>query len=231
MTDKPVMVREMPTGERPREKLLRNGAQALSNAELLAVLLRTGTKAESVMHLAERVLARHAASGMQGLDELSSSTLAKIKGIGEVKAVTIAAAIELGKRVVAKQGERPIIRSPQDVADLVMARLCREQREHFIALLLSTKNQVLAMPVIAVGSLNAAIVHPREVFRQAVSHSAAAVIAVHNHPSGDPAPSKEDLQLTRQLVEAGRILDIPLLDHVVIGDQRHISLKEQGAIE
>ena len=145
--------------------------------------------------------------------------------------MTIAAAIELGKRVMARQGERPLIRSPQDVADLLMPRLCREQREHFFALLLSTKNQVLAMPLIAIGSLNAAIVHPREVFREAIRHSAAAVIAVHNHPSGDPSPSKEDLQLTRQLAQAGNLLSIPLLDHVVLGEQCHVSLKEQGIIE
>lgn len=224
------MVREMPRNERPREKMLQEGAKALSNAELLAILLRTGSKAESVTHLAERVLAQYAQDGLHSLGDMPPRLLAGVKGIGAVKAVTVAAAIELGKRVFSRPLERTVIRSPQDVADLMMARLCREQREHFIALLLTTKRQVQAVQEIALGSLNAAIVHPREVFRTAVAQAAAAIIVVHNHPSGDPQPSREDISLTRQLSDAGRLLDIPLLDHVIIGDQRHISLKEQGVI-
>ena len=230
MTQKTVMVRELPQSERPREKLLQEGAKALSNAELLAILLRTGSKAESALHLAERILAQHAQQGLQSLGDMTPGSLAGIKGIGAVKAVTVAAAIEFGKRVVSRQPERTLIRSPQDVADLMMPRLCREKREHFVALLLTTKRQVQAVQEIAIGSLNAAIVHPREVFRAAVSQAASALIVVHNHPSGDPLPSTEDVKLTRRLAEAGQLLEIPLLDHVIIGDQRHISLKEQGVI-
>ena len=228
---KPLMIKELPKDERPREKMLTKGAQALSNAELLAILLRTGTKNDSVLRVAERLLKKYEELGVAALSSLGPQELSKIKGIGPVKAVTIIAAIELGKRLNGlASADKPVILAPGDAANLLMARLRYEPREHFIIILLSTKNHVLATPTISIGSLNASIVHPRELFREAINHSAAAVILVHNHPSGDPTPSSEDIALTLKLVDAGKILEIHVLDHVIIGDNKYVSLKEKGII-
>lgn len=224
------MIKELPQEERPREKMLTKGVQALSNAELVAILLRTGTKDDSVLRVAERLLKKYEQLGIAGLGSIGPHELRKIKGIGPVKAVTVVAAIELGKRLNGLAIAKPIIRAPKDVADLFMARLRYEPREHFLLVLLSTKNHVLATPTISIGSLNASIVHPREVFHEAINHSAAAVILVHNHPSGDPTPSSEDIALTRKLVDVGEILEIHVLDHLIIGDNKYVSLKEQGII-
>jgi DNA repair protein RadC len=226
------MIKELPQEERPREKMLTKGAQALSNADLLAILLRTGTKNDSVLRVAERLLKKYEDMGIAALSGLGPQEISKIKGIGPAKAVTVAAAIELGKRLNGGiSAERVIIRSPQDAANLLMARLRYETREHFIVLLLSTKSHVLATPTISIGSLNASIVHPRELFREVINHSAASIILAHNHPSGDPTPSSEDIGLTRKLVDAGKILEIPVLDHIIIGDNKYVSLKEKGIIE
>jgi len=228
---KPLMIKELPQGERPREKILTQGVQALSNAELVAILLRTGTKNDSALRVAERLLKKYEELGVAGLGSIGPQELRKMKGIGPVKAVTLVAAIELGKRFNGLgTATKPIIRTPGDAADLLMARLRYEPREHFIVMLLSTKNHVLATPTISIGSLNASIVHPREVFHEAINHSAAAMILVHNHPSGDPTPSPEDIDLTRKLVEVGRILEIHVLDHLIIGDNKYVSLKEKGII-
>lgn len=228
---KPLMIKELPKEERPREKMLAKGAQALSNAELLAILLRTGTKQDSVLRVAERLLKKYEELGVAALSGLNPQDISQIKGIGPVKAVTVAAAIELGKRLNGlASAERAIIRSPEDAANLLMARLRYEAREHFIVLVLSTKNHVLATLTISIGSLNASIVHPRELFRQVIHYSAASVILVHNHPSGDPTPSSEDIGLTRKLMDAGELLEIPVLDHVIIGDNKYVSLKEKGII-
>jgi DNA repair protein RadC len=225
----PLTIKELPAEERPREKLLANGSHHMSNAELLAILIRTGTRRDSAIRLAEQLLHKH--QGLAGLGAVSPLEMSQIKGIGKAKAVAVAAAVEIGKRMSALSPlVRPIIRSPQDAADLMMARLRYESKEHFIALLLSTKNHVLAMPTISLGSLNASVVHPRELFKEAINHSAAAVILIHNHPSGDPDPSPEDIVLTKRLVEAGRLLDISVLDHVIIGDGKYVSFKEKGII-
>lgn len=222
-------IKQLPTDERPREKLWSKGADALSNAELLAILLRTGTTQGSAVRLAEQLLVKY--GGLAGLTTVEPAELSKVKGIGPAKAVSVAAVIALGQRLSSlSAAERPIIRSPQDVAQLVMAQLRYASKEKFMAILLSTKNHVLAQPVVSVGSLNASIVHPRELFREAIFHSAAAVILVHNHPSGDPTPSQEDIQLTKQLAAAGKLLDISVLDHVIIGDGKYVSFKEKGII-
>jgi DNA repair protein RadC len=227
----PLMIKELPLEERPREKMLTKGAQALSNAELMAILLRTGTKNDSVLRIAERLLKKYENMGVAGLASLGPQELSKIKGIGPAKAVTVVAAIELGKRLnLARASEKSVIRSAQDIADLLMSRLRYEPREHFMIALLSTRNHVLAVPTISIGSLSASIVHPRELFREAINHSAAAVILVHNHPSGDPTPSPEDINLTKKIVSAGNILEIHVLDHVIIGDNKYVSLKEKGII-
>lgn len=228
---KPLMIKELPQEERPREKMLSKGACALSNAELVAILLRTGTKNDSALRVAERLLKKYEELGVTGLASISPHELVKMQGIGPVKAVTIVAAIELGKRLNGlASAVKPIIRAPQDIADLLMARLRYEPRENFIIVLLSTKNHVLASPTISIGSLNASIVHPREVFRTAINYAAAAVVLVHNHPSGDPTPSREDIALTRKLVDVGKILEIHVLDHLIIGDNKYVSLKEKGII-
>ena len=230
MRDK-LTIKELPEDERPREKMLAKGPEALSPAELLAILLRTGTKRDSAVGVAQRLLKKYEATGLAAFACLTPQELSQESGIGPAKAVAIAAAIELGKRInsLAAAG-RPVIRSPRDAAELMMARLRFENKEQFMALVLSTKNHVLATPVISVGTLNASIVHPRELFRQAINYAAASLILVHNHPSGDPSPSQEDIDLTVKLVEAGKLLDIKVLDHVIIGDNRYVSLKEKGII-
>lgn len=227
--DKPLTIKELPADERPREKFLTVGAEAMSNAELIAILLRTGSHKDSAVRLAERLLVMF--DGIVGLSKLSPPEITKIKGIGVAKAVAIGAAVELGKRMNLQTGaKRQIIHSPKDVADLMMPRLRYENKEKFIGVLLSIKNHVLATPTISIGILNAAIVHPRELFREAINNSAAAVILVHNHPSGDPQPSQEDISLTVKMIEAGRLLDISVVDHVIIGDGKYVSLKEQGIL-
>ena len=225
----PLMIKELPADERPREKMKERGAQALGNSELLAILLRTGTAAESALRLAENLLDR--AGGLAGLGHATLEEVEQVRGIGEAKAITLLAALELGRRVDSLAPlDRTAVRTPDDVAALLLPRFRYESRESFVAVLLSTKNHVLKTPVISVGSLNASIVHPRELFREAINASAAAVIVAHNHPSGDPTPSPEDVSLTRKLVEAGKILDIPVLDHVVLGDGKYVSFKEKGIL-
>ncbi|TXK84723.1 DNA repair protein RadC [Paenibacillus sp. N3.4] len=222
-----LMLREVPLEERPRERMLQYGASALSNAELLAILLRTGTLSESALRLAGRILSE--CGGLRSLVDMSKEQLTQIKGIGDVKALQIQAGIEIGRRLAKSSlSERVTIRSPQDIADLLREDLRYLQKEHFVCLFLNTKNHVLAQETLSMGSLNASIVHPREVFRAAIQRSSASIVCVHNHPSGDPTPSPEDIQLTHRLVEAGAIIGIEVLDHVIIGDQRFISLKEQG---
>ena len=223
-----IRMKELPESERPREKLLTKGAPALSESELIAILLRTGTRDVPVNRLADRLLAKYQ---LAGLGSLTPQELSRNPGIGPVKAVTLAAGIELGKRLSLREPlSRPLVRTPKDAADLMMPRLRDQVREHFVAILLSTKNHVLATPLITTGTLNAAMVHPRDVFREAIHHSAASMILVHNHPSGDPAPSREDIALTRKLADAGTMMDIAVLDHVIIGDGRYISLKEEGIL-
>jgi DNA repair protein RadC len=224
-----IILRELPAEERPRERMLRCGSQALSNAELLAVLLRTGTIAENAVHLAGRVLS--SAGGLRQLVGMSIEQLTKIKGIGPAKALQLRAGIELGQRLARSlPGEKTVIRSPGDAADLLMEELRYLTTEHFVCLFLDTKNQVIAQETLSVGSLNASIVHPREVFKAAIVRSSASIICVHNHPSGDPAPSSEDVEITLRLVEAGRLIGVPVLDHIIIGDRKYASLKEQGLI-
>jgi len=217
----------LPTEERPRERLLRYGPQALSTAELLAIVLRTGTQERSAIDLAEYLLSQH--GGLRGVANASVDELARIKGIGPVKGVQIAACVELGRRLAAHTDvEREAIRSPEDVAHYLLPKLRDVTKEHFISLLLDTRNRVMKMQTVSVGSLDASIVHPREVFKDAIAASAASVIVAHNHPSGDPTPSAEDRKVTARLVEAGQILGIEVLDHLIIGDGRWVSLKQQG---
>lgn len=220
-------LRDVPNEERPRERMMEYGAQALSNAELLAILIRTGTVQESAVHLAQRLLSQ--AGGLRSLVDMSLQQLTEIKGIGAAKGLQIQAGIELGRRL-ARSGmkETVTVRHPEDVSALLMEDMRYLQKEHFVCLFLNTKNHIIGQETLSMGSLNAAIVHPREVFRAAIKRSSASIICVHNHPSGDPTPSSEDIQLTQRLMEAGDIIGIDVLDHIVIGDRRYVSLKEQG---
>ena len=226
-----IMVRDLPTTERPREKLLLYGPESLSNTELLAILLRNGTREKSVLSVAEEILAKIKERGLRAMVHMSVAELAKIPGVGQVKAATLQAAVELGRRLSREEAaEIKVIHSPDDVARFAMPRFRFAQREHFAVLLLNTKNHVLGMPDVSIGSLSASVVHPREVFRAAIDHAAAAMILLHNHPSGDPAPSNEDRAVTSRLVKAGKIMDIPVLDHVIIGRERFFSFKDKGLL-
>jgi DNA repair protein RadC len=222
-----ILLRDVPNDERPRERMQQFGAQALSNAELLAILLRTGTFAESAVRLAQKVLLE--AGSLRNLVDMSMDQLKTIKGIGSAKAMQIQASIELGRRLArTSMTDTVTIRSPQDVASYLMEDLRYLQKEHFVVLFLNTKNHVVAQETLSMGSLNASIVHPREVFRAAIKRSSASIICVHNHPSGDPTPSPEDIAMTTRLVEAGQIIGIEVLDHIILGDQNFVSLKEKG---
>ncbi|CAM3533935.1 MULTISPECIES: DNA repair protein RadC [Brevibacillus] len=222
-----IVPKNVPYYDRPRERLLREGAIHLSDTELLAILLRTGREQESAYQLASRLLSTF--GDLHGLAQAAHSELTELKGIGQVKAIELHAAFELGRRLRnAPRQARTTIRLPRDVADLMIPELAHLTQEHFVCLFLNTKNHVIGKQTIFVGSLDSSIVHPREVFKEAIRRSSASVICLHNHPSGDPTPSREDIAITRTLCEAGELVGISLLDHVIIGDGKYISLKEQG---
>ncbi len=221
------MMRDLALHDRPRERLLQVGSQAVSTTELLAIILRTGTGGENVLRLAERLLAHF--GDLAGLSRASIAELQKVKGIGPAKAVEVKAGLELGRRLVATMPqERPTVTTPADAANLLMSEMMLLEQEHLRVILLDTRNKVLKTPTIYVGSLNTSVVRIGELFRAAIKENAAAVIVAHNHPSGDPSPSPEDVNVTRQLVQAGKLLSIDVLDHIVIGRQRFVSLKERG---
>lgn len=222
-----LFIRDLPASERPREKLLSQGAKSLSNQELLALLLGTGTVTENVLDLARQLLAK--AGGLQGLANMSVEELLAIKGIGPAKAAAIQAALQLGIRMLeTSRRVGALIRSPEDVVDLLMAEMKQLDREYFRIVLLDTKHRVIDMPIISIGNLNSSIVHPREMFKECIRRSSSGVIMVHNHPSGDPEPSDDDLDVTERIVEAGKLLGIDVLDHIIIGDNRFVSLHARG---
>ncbi len=218
-------IRELPAEERPRERLRDYGPGALSNAELLAIILRVGTATENAVRLAERLLAHF--GGLPGLYRASFNELRNQHGLGEAKAAQLQAALELGKRLLSMSPEdRASVRSPQDVANLVQGEMALLEQEHLRVVLLNTRNQVLGVPELYRGSVNSAQVRVAEVLRPAVRENCPALVVVHNHPSGDPTPSGQDIALTKELVAAGKLLDIEVLDHIVIGRGRFVSLKE-----
>ncbi len=222
-----VTIHDMPTGERPRERLQHYGAEALSTAELMAILLRTGSRGENVLDLATRLLIEF--DGLGGLARASFNELSAVKGLGQAKASQLKAGLEIGRRLlVAAPHERPQITSPADAANLLMLEMAHLEQEHLRVLLLDTKNRVQASPTIYKGNVNTSVIRIAELFREAIRHNSTAMIAVHNHPSGDPTPSPEDVQVTRHIVEAGNLLDIEVLDHLIIGQGRYVSLKERG---
>lgn len=222
-----MLIRDYPKEERPRERFLQDGPQSLSNQELLALLLRTGSREESVLQLSGRLI--NSFKGLRLLKEASVEELTVVKGIGEAKAIQILASVELGRRINnLNDQDRYVIRSPEDGANYCMEEMRFLSQEHFVCLYLNTKNQVLQKTTIFIGSLNASIVHPREVFKEAFKRSAASIICLHNHPSGDPSPSREDIEVTKRLVECGKIIGIEVLDHIIIGEHKYVSLKEKG---
>jgi DNA repair protein RadC len=227
LADEAVRVREIPREDRPRERLHRHGPDRLSNAELLAILLRTGTSGCSSVDLAERLLKKFGSIG--NLIDADLRELTSIGGIGPAKAAQLKAAIELGRRIARHKAEaRPVLTSPEDAAEYMMDRLRYQLREHFVVLHLDTKNRLLGEEIVSIGSLDTSIAHPREIFKTALKRSAASIICLHNHPSGDPTPSYEDIEVTRRLVEAGKILGVEVLDHIIIGEQCFFSMKEKG---
>ncbi len=222
-------IKDWPADERPREKLLKRGAQALSDAELLAILIRTGTGKMTALDLARKIITQE--KGLLRLARISAQELMRMKGIGQAKAVELLAAFEIGRRV---QGASPeetiIIRSPEDAAQRVVPMLRDKPHEVFIVLLLDTKNGLKHEQELTVGTLNASLVHPREVFKLAIDHRAASVIVAHNHPSGNPEPSAEDISVTRQLADAGKVVGIPLQDHLIVAGESFTSLAERGLV-
>ncbi len=228
MIEYKIRIHDMPDAERPRERLLKYGPEALSNAELLAIILRTGSQKENVINMCSRIFSEY---NIKQLSQANLSKLMQIHGIGAAKAAQIAAVFELARKLEGyTDGPKRKIRSPSDVYSLLYPRMREHKREKLVALLLDTKNQVLREEIVSIGSLNANIVHPREVFKTALMESCASVILSHNHPSGDPTPSREDVSVTEKLVEGGKLLGIDVLDHVVIGEGRYVSLKDEGYV-
>jgi DNA repair protein RadC len=228
MKENKIRILDMQKEDRPRERLVKKGPASLSDSELLAIILRTGSKKENVLNMSHRILNQY---NLKQLSRINLTQLMKVHGIKEGKAAQISACFEIARRLEShKEEEKPKINSPEDVYRLIYPRLREEKKEMFIELCLDTKNQVIKEETISIGSLNANVVHPREVFKIALAESAAHIIVAHNHPSGDPAPSREDIEITKKLVETGSIMGITVLDHVIIGDGRHFSMKEAGHI-
>ena len=222
-----VGVKEMAPDERPRERMLLRGSASLSNGDLLAVLLNTGLPGESVLEVSQRILRDH--GGLAGLVRLDIVELAAIRGIGPAKAAKLRSAFELAGRIAAlAPDQRPKIATPDDVINLIGVEMAALGQEQLRIVLLDTKHQVLAIRTVYQGSVNGAPVRPAEIFREAIRHNAVAMVIVHNHPSGDPTPSGADVAVTRELVSAGELLGIDVLDHLVIGQGRHASLRRLG---
>ena len=220
-------IRELPAQERPRERLKKYGAASLSNAELLAIIMRTGAASESVLNLAGKLLARF--GGLNGLAKAGFGELCTERGVGDAKASQLKAALELGRRLLSTRPEdRVVVRSPDDVSNLLQAEMAGLEQEELRLVLLDTKNRVMGVSQLYKGSINTSLIRVGELFREVVRENCAALIVVHNHPSGDPTPSPEDVKITELIAEAGKLLDIEVLDHIVIGQQGCVSLKERG---
>jgi DNA repair protein RadC len=221
-------IKDMPEDMRPREKLMLKGESSLDDSELLAIILGMGTRDMSALELAQSIMVKYKA--LRFLKDASLEELLEEKGVGPAKAVSIKAAIELGRRMAQDSQHKRYIKSPDDVKNIVMEEMRYFDKEHFRVIYLDRKGGIVEMQDISIGGLYSSIVHPREVFKISIKKSAASVILVHNHPSGDPTPSKEDVDISRRLIEAGSILGISVLDHIIIGDNRFCSMKSRGLI-
>jgi DNA repair protein RadC len=223
-------VHDLPLSERPRERLSKLGSEALSSQEILALILGRGTKGESVIITAQKLLTKF--GNLKNLASASIEELTQIKGIGPAKAAQIKATFELVKRLEDSPNEasKLIVKSPDDVIKTARALLKGKKKEHFVVICLDTRNHLIKTNLVSIGSLDCSIVHPREVYKEAISSSAASVIFIHNHPSGDPTPSDDDIKITKRLIEAGEIVGIEVLDHIVVCDNEHISMKAKNLI-
>lgn len=222
-------IMDLPENERPRERLFRYGAEALSNSELLAVILGTGTKGENIVFLSNRIIRDN--GGLNGIFNSDLEDFMNISGIGKAKAAKIVAMVELSKRFKSyRDGDSYKICKPKDAAILVMEEMRGMKQEHLKVVCLNTKNVVIAIRNVFIGSLNSSIVHPREVFFYAIKKNSASIILCHNHPSGDPSPSNEDINVTFRLKKCGELLGIQLVDHLIIGNGTFVSLKEKGIL-
>ena len=217
-------IKDLPKTERPREKLVAKGAENLKDSEVLAILLRTGKAGKNVIEIASQILTKHS---KKRLLQMTYQDLVKIDGIDSAKATTLLAAFELAKRALeVDDSNLPVISTPKDVV-AQLTELRHNKREHFVVLYLNARNQLVHKETISMGTLNANLVHPREVFEPALKHSAAGIMVAHNHPSGDPKPSEDDLEITKRLAEAGKMMGVELLDHVIIATNSHFGFKEE----
>jgi DNA repair protein RadC len=232
MTTNP-RIKDMAAKDRPRERLALEGADALSNAELIAILLRTGLKGYSAIHIAQQLLAKFGT--LDGLARAPLEELRQVKGVGRDKAVTLKAAFTLARKMAAEmRAEAPLLDTPERIADLLREESRPQDVEQFRVVLLNTRRRLIGLETISQGTLDTLLVHPREVFKRAIAANASAVVLVHNHPSGDPTPSEADIKVTRDLIRAGQLLKIEVLDHVIIGrrtmerQKDYVSLRELG---
>ena len=226
-----MLIKSLPEEERPREKAAGKGIESLSDAELIALIVRTGRKSESALSLAEEILAK-LGDGLSGMGALDEDELMEIDGMGPGKSMSLIAAVELGKRIAgSRRRGRPLIDSSEGIADMFMEDLRYKNKEFFKSVMVNAKGEVMSVDNVSVGELSRTLVHPREVFAKAVKKSAFGVILVHNHPSGDPSPSSEDIATTERLVESGDLLGIKVLDHVIIGDGRYTSMRALDLIK
>ncbi|MFC2133236.1 DNA repair protein RadC [Bacteroidota bacterium] len=223
-------VKDLPLDDRPREKLYLRGTQSLSDAELLAILIRTGSKGKSVIQIAQELITKH--KNLSSISQKSAEYLTKDFGIGHDKAATLAAAFEISRRVDSqnKWFSKEKITSPAEIAGIFIPILRDELKENFIVVCLNSANKIIKYETISIGSLNSSIVHPREVFKVAIDNNSANIILLHNHPSGNPEPSNEDIAITKKMVEAGKILDIQVIDHLIIAGESFTSLVERKII-
>jgi DNA repair protein RadC len=223
-------VHDLPLSERPRERLSKLGSEALSSQEILALILGRGIKGESVIVTAQKLLSKF--GNLKSLASASIEELTQIKGIGPAKAAQIKASFELSKRLENSSNEtvKITVKSPEDVVKTARNLLKGKKKEHFLAICLDTRNHLIKTSTVSIGSLDCSIVHPREVFKDAISSSAASVIFIHNHPSGDPTPSEDDIKMTKRLIEAGEIIGIEVLDHIIVCDNEHLSMKAKNLV-
>jgi len=223
-------VHDLPLSERPRERLSKLGSEALSSQEILALILGRGIKGESVIVTSQKLLSKF--GNLKNLASASIEELTQIKGIGPAKAAQIKATFELSKRLENSSGEatKITVKSPEDVVKTARNLLKGKKKEHFLVICLDTRNHLIKTSTVSIGSLDCSIVHPREVFKDAISSSAASVIFIHNHPSGDPTPSEDDIKMTKRLIEAGEIIGIEVLDHIIICDSEHLSMKAKNLV-
>ncbi len=221
-------IKDFPLDERPRERLAKKGPKSLSNAELLAIILRTGNKKENAIDLSKRLIKKY---NLKKLSRIRFTSLKKTFGIGKVKASQIIACFELGRRMFSFRNKKSkTINTAKDIANFLMPELSNLKKEHFIGIFLDSRKKIIKKETIFIGSLDTSIIHPREIFKIALAESAAAAILVHNHPSGNPEPSQEDIAITKQITKAGDLLGITILDHIIITDNKYLSLSEQDLI-